>query len=113
VEAAGKRLRVAGALVGSNHGRVVRIDDYHVDVVPEGWLLVVRNRDVPGVIGRVGTLLGESGINIGSWHQARDGGPEGQALAAITVDQPPVDGVRHRIAQVADVLEVRLAHFGD
>ena len=112
VEAAGARVRVAGALVGSNNGRVVRIDDYHVDVVPEGWLLVVKNRDVPGVIGRVGTLLGESGINIGSWHQARDAGP-GQALAAITVDQPPVDGVRHRIEQLPDVLEVRLAHFGD
>jgi D-3-phosphoglycerate dehydrogenase len=109
---AGTRVRVAGALVGSNHGRVVRIDDYHVDVVPEGWLLVIKNRDVPGVIGRVGTLLGESGINIGSWHQARDAGP-GQALAAITVDQPPVDGVRHRIEQLPDVLEVRLAHFGD
>lgn len=112
VDAAGKRVRVAGALVGSNQGRVVRIDDYHVDVVPEGWLLVVKNRDVPGVIGRVGTLLGESGINIGSWHQARDAGP-GQALAAITVDQPPVDGVRRRIEQLPDVLEVRLAHFGD
>jgi D-3-phosphoglycerate dehydrogenase / 2-oxoglutarate reductase len=112
VETAEKRVRVAGALVGSNQGRVVRIDDYHVDVVPEGWLLVVKNRDVPGVIGRVGTLLGESGINIGSWHQARDAGP-GQALAAITVDQPPVDGVRHRIEQLPDVLEVRLAHFGD
>jgi D-3-phosphoglycerate dehydrogenase len=112
VDTAGGMVRVAGALVGSNHGRVVRIDDYHVDVVPEGWLLVVKNRDVPGVIGRVGTLLGESGINIGSWHQARDTG-QGQALAAITIDQPPVDDVRRRIEQLPDILEVRLAHFGE
>src|SRR5207237_551437 len=59
---ANTRVRVAGALVGNSHGRVVRIDDYHVDVAPEGWMLVIRNRDVPGVIGRVGTLLGQAGI---------------------------------------------------
>lgn len=112
VETGRSQVRVAGALVGSNRGRVVRIDDYHVDVVPEGWLLVIKNRDVPGVIGRVGTLLGESGINIGSWHQARDAG-HGQALAAITVDQPPMDGVCRRIEQLPDILEVRLAHFGE
>jgi hypothetical protein len=59
VEASQGQARVAGALVGNSHGRVIRIDDYHVDVVPEGWILVITNRDVPGVIGRVGTLLGE------------------------------------------------------
>src|SRR4029453_17883813 len=48
------RLRVAGALVGEDRGRVIRVDDYHVDVALEGWMLVVRNRDVPGVIGKVG-----------------------------------------------------------
>src|SRR2546422_4578147 len=60
------RARVAGALVGDSHGRVIRIDEYHVDVAPEGWMIVIRNRDVPGVIGRVGTLLGQAGINIRS-----------------------------------------------
>ena len=111
VEARSGRVRVAGALVGS-HGRVIRIDEYHVDVAPEGWLLVVRNRDVPGVIGRVGTMLGECGVNIASWHQGRDA-REGEALAAITVDQPPVDEVRARLAQLPDILEVRVANFGD
>src|SRR5436853_6252070 len=65
------RVRVAGALVGNSHGRVVRIDDYHVDVAPEGWMLVIRNRDVPGVIGRVGTLLGGAGVHSGGTHRAR------------------------------------------
>jgi D-3-phosphoglycerate dehydrogenase / 2-oxoglutarate reductase len=109
------RVRVAGALVGNSHGRVVRIDDYHVDVSPEGWMLVVRNRDVPGVIGRVGTLLGQAGINIGSYHQARRaaGGAGGDALAAITVDQPLTNGVLEHLGGAADVLEVRLVYFGE
>src|SRR2546430_15748541 len=48
LETARGRAHVAGALVGNSHGRVIRIDDYHVDVAPEGWILVIRNRDVPG-----------------------------------------------------------------
>ena len=107
------RARVAGALVGNGHGRVIRIDDYHVDVAPEGWMLVIRNRDVPGVIGRVGTVLGEAGVNIASWHQARGGSAGGDALAAITVDQPPANGVRERLEKLPDILQVRVAGFGE
>ena len=107
------RVRVAGALVGDSHGRVIRIDDYHVDVAPEGWMLVIRNRDVPGVIGNVGTLLGGAGINIGSYHQARLAVPGQEALAAITVDQPPTDTVLRALERVPDVVRVRLAQLGD
>ena len=92
---------------------MIRIDDYHVDVAPEGWMLVIRNRDVPGVIGRVGTLLGQAGINIGSYHQARRDVPGHEALAAITVDQALTNGVLDQLGRVPDILEVRLAHFGD
>ena len=107
------QVRVAGALVGDSHGRVIRIDDYHVDVAPEGWMLVIRNRDVPGVIGNVGTLLGGAGINIGSYHQARLAVPGKEALAAITVDQPPTDTVMRALERVPDVVLVRLAQLGD
>jgi D-3-phosphoglycerate dehydrogenase len=113
VEASQGQARVAGALVGNSHGRVIRIDDYHVDVAPEGWILVITNRDVPGVIGRVGTLLGEGGVNVASWHQARSGTPGGEALAAITVDQPVADGLRGQLEKLPDILQVRLANFGD
>src|SRR5947199_325724 len=113
LEAARGRARVAGSVLGNEHGRVIRIDDYHVDVAPEGWMLVIRNRDVPGVIGRVGTLLGGAGINIGSYHQARVPFPGHDALAAITVDQPLMNGVLDELARVSDIQLVRLANFGD
>ena len=106
------RVRVAGALVGDSQSRVIRVDDYRVDIAPEGWMLVIRNRDVPGVIGNVGTLLGRASINIGSYHQARLAAPGRDALAAITVDQPLPDPVLDALARLPDVLEVRLAYLG-
>src|SRR5216110_535446 len=98
VDTARGRVRVTGALIGDNHGRVIRIDDYHVDITPDGWMLVIRNRDVPGVIGNVGSALGSAGINIASYHQARRahqagaGAGAGDALAAINVDQALTNG---------------------
>ena len=111
VDAAGGRVRVMGALVGNTVGRVIRIDDFQVDFAPEGWMLVVRNHDVPGVIGRVGTALSEARINIGSYHQAR-AGPGADALAAITVDQPPSPQVLAGLRALPDVVGVRLVSFG-
>lgn len=79
-------VRVAGALLGEGqHPRVVRINEYHVDIVPEGTILILKNRDVPGVIGRVGSILGAAGVNIAEYHQARLAAG-GDALAAIAVD---------------------------
>ena len=113
LETSAGRTRVLGALVGNSHGRVIGIDDYHVDVAPEGWMLVIRNRDVPGVIGHVGTLLSRAGINIGSYHQARRAPPGGEALAAVSVDQALTNGVLEELQRVPDVLQVRLAYLGD
>jgi D-3-phosphoglycerate dehydrogenase len=80
-------VRVAGAPLGAGHLRVVQIDNFRVNVAPDGHLLVLQNRDVPGVIGRVGTLLGNAGINIAEYHQARLSAG-GEALAVVGVDAP-------------------------
>ncbi len=109
VETPQGRTQVMGALTGGRTGRVIRIDEFEVDVAPEGWMLVIRNRDVPGVIGRVGTVLGQAGINISSYHQSRHPAAAGDALAAITVDQPVTDDVLRALAGQTDVVRVRLA----
>ncbi len=80
-----RRVSVAGAMLAEGHSRVVRIDDFRVDVVPRGVVLVLRNHDVPGVIGRVGTLLGNAGINIAEYYQARLTAG-GDALAVVSMD---------------------------
>lgn len=107
----GGELRLAGALLGEGHPRVVLIDDYHVDVVPEGSLIVLRNRDVPGVIGRVGTLLGGRGINIGGYHQARRA-RGGDALAAITVDGEVDPDVRRALLELDEVASAAVVRLG-
>lgn len=103
-------IEVAGALLGAGHPRVVRLGRFHVDIVPQGSLVILRNRDVPGVIGRVGTILGDAGVNIGEYHQSRlEAG--GEALAAISVDgrlqQPLIDALS-RLPEVIDVRQVEL-----
>lgn len=106
VHAHSKSLRVAGALLSRDHPRVVRIGDFHVDVNPRGTMIVLRNRDVPGVIGRVGTILGEARINIGEYHQARIASV-GEAMAAITIDGELDAAVLMALRALPDVLDVR------
>jgi D-3-phosphoglycerate dehydrogenase len=108
--AAGGEALVAGALLAERHARVVRVGAYHVDVVPRGTLVVIRNRDVPGVIGRVGTVLGGAGVNIGEYHQARLSAG-GEALAAVSVDGRLEPAVMDALRKIPDVLEVRQAEL--
>lgn len=106
MEGGDRTLRVGGALLGETHGRITRIGAFHVDIAPRGTLVVLRNRDVPGVIGRVGTLLGDAGVNIAEYHQARlQAG--GEALAAVSVDQELELTVLERLETLPEVLEVR------
>ena len=106
----GRETRVAGALRG-DHPRIVRVDAFPVDVRPQGVLVLLRNRDVPGVIGRVGTLLGEAAVNIGEYHQGRlEAG--GEALAAITVDEKLPTDLMAELGSLADVISVRQVRLG-
>lgn len=104
-------LRVAGALLGDAHPRVVRIQDYDVNVEPAGTLVVLKNDDVPGVIGRVGTILGDHGINIAEYHQARLT-RGGEALATITVDGEVPAGVREALLDLPEVSRAVVVALG-
>jgi D-3-phosphoglycerate dehydrogenase len=76
---------VAGVLFAGGEARLVQYGDIRVDARPEGYLLFLYNRDIPGVIGRVGTLLGEHNVNIGEWRLGRDR-PGGRAVSFINLD---------------------------
>ena len=91
--------------------RVTRIGDFKVDVAPRRTLLVLTNADVPGVIGRVGTLLGGAGVNIAEYHQARlrEGG---EALAAVAVDGQIDDALRRRLLSLDDIHSASVVTFG-
>ncbi|HXE91960.1 MAG TPA: phosphoglycerate dehydrogenase [Terriglobales bacterium] len=86
---AGERL-VKGAVLHGNRPRLLAVDEIDIEAPLEGHLIYLRNRDVPGVIGRVGTILGQHGINIADFslgRRERDG-KSSQAIAVVHVDDP-------------------------
>ncbi len=104
---------VGGALLGDGqHARIVRMGQFHVDTVPRGTVLLVRNRDVPGVIGEVGTKLGRVGVNIAEYHQARTVAG-GDALGVVTVDGEVPAGVLDDLRSLPAVESVRQVVFPD
>lgn len=107
----GGRIEVAGTLLGDLYPRIVRIDDFHIDLVPEGTMVVLHNRDVPGVIGKVGTLLGSLDLNIAGYHQSRLA-PGGAALAAVSVDGEVTPDVIEALRRLPEVSDVHTAELG-
>jgi D-3-phosphoglycerate dehydrogenase len=101
---------VAGSALPGAPPRLTRIGDFHVDVAPRETLVVLTNRDVPGVIGRVGTMLGDSLVNIAEYHQARLS-RGGDALAAISVDGPADASLRQRLLDLPDVQTATIVTF--
>lgn len=83
---------VSGTIFGRSDLRIVRIGDYRFDVQPEGHMLMYANQDVPGIIGRVGTLLGSRGINIASMYCGRER-PGAEAVTVLNVDSRIPDTV--------------------
>jgi len=88
---AGRR-QVAGTLFHRREPRIVQVDGLGVEARPEGWLLVAENDDVPGVIGRIGTLFGAHGINIAGMQLGR-AAPGGRAVSILSLDGPVPDSV--------------------
>ena len=105
---AGER-SVAGTLF-QTHPRAVENDGYHLDAPPVGTALLVWNRDVPGVIGRVGTILGDAGVNIAEWRLGRTA-PGQTALAFINLDAPAPRDVLEDLRRIEGVRQVRQLEF--
>jgi len=76
---------VAGTLYARKYPRIVNLDGHEIEVMPAGNLLVFTNEDKPGVIGKVGTLLGDNGVNIAQMQLGRSA-PNQDAVAVLTVD---------------------------
>lgn len=106
VSIAGGDHQIAGTLVGLKaEPRLVQIDGHTVDVPPAANLLVVNNNDQPGVIGRVGTVLGDAGVNIADMDVARSPGSDG-ALMVISVSEVPSASVIDQLRAAEGVTEV-------
>jgi D-3-phosphoglycerate dehydrogenase len=97
---------VFGIAAGEREGRITEINDFRIEATPRGRMLVMHNRDVPGVIGRVGTILGEQGINISAFHLGRrERG--GEAMAVIEIDAGVEPGTITALRALKEILTVR------
>ncbi len=102
-----KQSRVAGTVISREDTRIVMIDTYNVEAVPDGYLLLISNNDVPGIVGQIGTLLGNNGVNIAGMTLGRDM-PGGQAKTLLKIDSAISDDLMRQIKQAKNILDAKL-----
>jgi D-3-phosphoglycerate dehydrogenase / 2-oxoglutarate reductase len=96
---------VEGTLVGRANERVIGVNDFDIEVAPSPRMVFFTYEDRPGIIGRVGTILGANDINIATMDVGRKPDPEGmEALMCLTVDSDVPDEV---LAEIATAIEAR------
>jgi D-3-phosphoglycerate dehydrogenase / 2-oxoglutarate reductase len=101
---------VAGTLFGGDKPRIVAIKDIPIEAELGPHMLYVTNKDKPGFIGRLGTTLGESGVNIATFHLGRSEAG-GNAIALIRVDQPLGEALLDRVRAIPDVVQAKALRF--
>lgn len=97
---------IAGTLLNGYGPRIVQIDQYPVDVAPEGHLIVVSHTDKPGIVGKLGTLLGNNGINIATMQVGRQV-VGGAAVMVMSVDKQATPEVVEELGRLPDLTSVK------
>jgi D-3-phosphoglycerate dehydrogenase len=106
VKAKAKESYFAGTLFSKKDPRIICIDAFKVEIVPEGELLFMYNNDKPGVIGNIGTLLGKNHINIARMHFGRET-PGGTAISVVSIDTHASPRVINEIKKLPNILSVK------
>jgi len=102
--------QVAGTLFGRKEPRIVRVDDYRLEAVPSGFMLVFSNQDTPGVIGKIGTILGNNQINIAGMQLGRVA-LHGMAVAVVNIDSPIPSAIMHEIRLLPNIFYATLVEL--
>ena len=104
------KLKVKGTVFAGKYQRIVQIDEYYMELKPEGIILVIKSNDVPGVIGLIGTILGEAGQNIAEFNLGRRE-KGGVALSLVNLDSTVEDDVIEKLLAEKDILKVDQIKF--
>ena len=99
--------RVSGTLSGNKQPRIVKIDEYYVELSPVGEMVFIQNWDKPGLIGSLGTLLGKHKINIAAMTFGRDM-PDGKAVNVLNVDSVVSADIQEKIRKLENILMVKV-----
>ncbi len=105
----GESHRILGTVYADGLPRVLRIDNFQMDMIPEGQMVLIENRDQPGVIGVVGTTFGDASVNIADMVISREVKPDGtaHALMVLKTDSAPTDAVVNRLRARPNILRVK------
>ena len=102
---------VRGTVLHSTSLRLLGVDDIDIEAPLEGKLIYMRNRDVPGVVGKVGTILGAHNVNIANFALGRSHAGRGEAIAVVQVDHAPPESALRELEGSQEIAEVRYIHF--
>jgi len=97
---------IAGTLFGRKELRIVKLNNFFIEAIPEGYILLVNNYDKPGVIGNLGNALGSRNINIATMQFGRDR-MGGNAISLLHLDAPLPPGMLGEILRLPNIISVR------
>ncbi|UCH12033.1 MAG: ACT domain-containing protein [Candidatus Omnitrophota bacterium] len=102
-----KKLEVSGTLFANNQPRIVKVDNFYVDIEPKGYMIFASNKDVPGIIGQIGVILGKNKINIAAMTFGREK-PGGRAVSVCNVDSFVPEKVLNQIRKAKNIYGAKL-----
>ena len=106
-----EKVSVAGSFFGlAQHPRIVRLNSQPVEIVPDGILFMMTNKDRPGIVGHLGTVLGNHGVNIANMSLGRDL-EGGQALTVLNIDSIPPAECLAELEADPDIGTIRIVQF--
>ncbi|MBE0478359.1 phosphoglycerate dehydrogenase [Candidatus Aerophobetes bacterium] len=104
------KLEVEGTLLEKKIPYVVRINNHYLEFIPQGHLLICRNVDKPGAVGKISSTLGEFGINIAGLHMGR-AAPGEENVSVYSLDSSPTLKVIQALQDIEEVLGAKLVHL--
>lgn len=108
----GSEVVVAGTLIGKHdQEKIVRVYDHEIDMEPTQYMLFLRYIDRPGILGKVGTILGEAAVNIAGTHLGREN-KGGESLWGLTLDSPIPTAVLGRIVEAIEAIDAKFIDLG-
>ena len=106
-----QKVSVAGSFFGlAQHPRIVRLNSQPVEIVPEGILFMMSNKDRPGIVGHLGSVLGNHSVNIANMSLGRDR-EGGEALTALNIDSVPSADCLAELEADPDINNIRIVQF--
>ncbi len=96
-----------GTVYSGNHGKIVKFNNYYCEINPKGSLLIITNEDKPGVIGKIGNIMGENRINIASMHVARNNS-DSTAMTILNLDTHLEENITGLLQKVPEIIKYKI-----